>query len=58
MYNTWKQMIQFSDERVCSIEEIPVVLNMILPEIRKGLLPNQAKKMESINIPKTLCVYS
>jgi hypothetical protein len=58
MYNTWKQMIQFSDERVCSIEEIPVVLNIILPEIRKGLLPNQAKKMESINIPKTLCVYS
>jgi hypothetical protein len=58
MYNTWKQMIQFSDERVCSIEEIPVVLNMILPELRKGLLPNQAKKIESINIPKTLGVYS
>jgi GTPase SAR1 family protein len=57
MYNTWKQMIQFSDERVCSIEEIPVVLNMILPELKKGLLPNQAKKIESINIPKTLCVY-
>lgn len=58
MYNTWKQMIQFSDEHTCSIEEIPVILNKLLPELKTKIIPNQAKKIESINIPKTLCTYS
>jgi len=57
MYNTWKQMIQFSDERGCSIEEIPSILcTTDLPEQPK-LHASFKKKMESMSIPKQLGNY-
>lgn len=56
MYNTWKQMIQFSDEKGCSIEDIPIFLNQMLQKQNK-LSTLQAKKIDSISIPKQLCIY-
>jgi hypothetical protein len=56
MYNTWKQMIQFSDEKGCSIEDIPIFLNQMLQKQNK-LSTVQAKKIDSISIPKQLCIY-
>ena len=56
MYNTWKQMIQFSDEHSCSIEDIPVILNQV--QSKQVKIPAaQLKKIESISIPKQLCIY-
>ena len=57
MYNTWKQMIQFSDEHACSIEEIPIVLNQVVQARQTKVPAAQAKKIESISIPKQLCIY-
>jgi hypothetical protein len=58
MYNTWKQMIQFSDEHECSIDDIPMTLNQVLLKNKQIKIPAaQAKKIESISIPKQLCVY-
>jgi hypothetical protein len=58
MYNTWKQMIQFSDEKGCSIEEIPSVLSVSeLPQQPK-LHTSFKKKMDSMSIPKKLTHYS
>jgi hypothetical protein len=57
MYNTWKQMIQFSDENATSIEEIPIALTEMLRN-RQGKIPaSQVKKIESMSIPKQLCIY-
>ena len=57
MYNTWKQMIQFSDEHGCSVEDIPIVLREIV-STRQGRIPaSQAKKIDSMSIPKQLCSY-
>ena len=55
MYNTWKQMIKFSDEQNISIEDIPRALNTV---VRSNMTPNQLKKLETINIPKSLCSYT
>ena len=57
MYNTWKQMIQFSDEHGSSIEEIPIHLNTILSGRSNKITASQAKKNESMSIPKQLCQY-
>jgi len=58
MYNTWKQMVQFSDEHECSIEDIPMILNQVLLKNKQIKIPAaQAKKIESISIPKQLCIY-
>ena len=58
MYNTWKQMILFSDEKGCSIEEIPeyLTLSMQTPSTLK-IPTSQARKIESMSLPKQLCVY-
>jgi hypothetical protein len=58
MYNTWKQMIQFSDDKGCSIEEIPSVLSMAeLPQQPK-LHASFKKKIDSMSIPKQLGQYT
>jgi len=57
MYNTWKQMIQFSDEKGCSIEDIPVILNQVVQAKQIKMPAAQLKKIDSISIPKQLCVY-
>ena len=57
MYNTWKQMIQFSDEHDCAIEDIQVKLNQVVQMKQIKIPAAQAKKIESISIPKQLCVY-
>jgi hypothetical protein len=57
MYNTWKQMIQFSDEHECSVEDIQVKLNQFIQGRQSKIPAAQAKKIESISIPKQLCVY-
>jgi len=57
MYNTWKQMIQFSDEHDCAIEDIQVKLNQVVQMKQTKIPAAQAKKIESISIPKQLCVY-
>jgi hypothetical protein len=57
MYNTWKQMVQFSDEHGCAIEDIPMTLNQVLQARQTKIPASQAKKIESISIPKQLCVY-
>jgi hypothetical protein len=57
MYNTWKQMIQFSDEKGCSIEDIPILLNQMLQTKQVKMPAAQAKKIDSISIPKQLCIY-
>jgi len=58
MYNTWKQMIQFSDEHGCVIEDIPTVLNQVVQSRQTKTPASQLKKIEAMSIPKTLCVYS
>ena len=58
LYNTWKQMIQFSDEHGTSIEEIPAVLKLYIETKQVKFPVAQAKKIESMSIPKDLCVYS
>jgi hypothetical protein len=57
MYNTWKQMIQFSDEHACSVEDIPMILNQVVQARQTKIPAAQAKKIESISIPKQLCIY-
>ena len=57
MYNTWKQMIQFSDEQGCGIEDIPRVLAEVIAARQTKVPAAQAKKIESMSIPKQLCVY-
>ena len=57
LYNTWKQMIQFSDEHDTSIEEIPAVLKIHVETKQVKFPAGQAKKIESMSIPKELCVY-
>lgn len=57
MYNTWKQMVQFSDEHNISIEEVPIHLNTLISIKQLKLPANQAKKIESMSIPKQLCIY-
>jgi hypothetical protein len=57
MYNTWKQMIQFSDEHGSSIEEIPSLLATLLSTKQLKVTTSQAKKIDSMSIPKQLCVY-
>jgi hypothetical protein len=57
MYNTWKQMIQFSDEHACSVEDIPMILNQVVQARQTKVPAAQAKKIESISIPKQLCIY-
>lgn len=56
MYNTWKQMIQFSDESACSIEEIPTQLLNRKSGDNK-ITSSQAKKITSMSLPKELCTY-
>jgi hypothetical protein len=56
MYNTWKQMVQFSDEHECSIEDIHMMLSQtILKQVK--VTASQAKKFDAMSIPKQLCVY-
>ena len=57
MYNTWKQMVQFSDDNGCSIEEIPVILSHVVAAKQTKLPASQAKKIDAMSIPKELCVY-
>lgn len=57
MYNTWKQMVQFSDEHDCAIEDIQIKLNQVVQAKTTKLPTAQAKKIESISIPKQLCIY-
>jgi len=57
MYNTWKQMVQFSDEHNVSIEEVPIHLNTLISIKQLKLPVNHAKKIESMSIPKQLCMY-
>jgi len=57
LYNTWKQMIQFSDEHNTSIEEIPAVLKVHVDTKQVKFPAGQAKKIESMSIPKDLCTY-
>jgi len=58
LYNTWKQMIQFSDEHSTSIEEIPAVLAVFLETKQIKFPAGQAKKIESMSIPKELSAYT
>jgi hypothetical protein len=58
LYNTWKQMIQFSDQHNTSIEEIPAVLKIQIETKQIKFLTAQIKKIESMSIPKELCVYT
>jgi hypothetical protein len=57
MYNTWKQMVHFSDEHNISIEEVPIHLNTLISIKQLKLPASQAKKIESMSIPKQLCMY-
>jgi len=57
MYNTWKQMVQFSDDHGCQIDDIPVILNQVVQARQTKIPAAQAKKIESISIPKQLCIY-
>ena len=58
MYNTWKQMIQFSDEKGCMIEEIPELLTQTTAaNAGVKLSTSQARKIDSMSIPKQLCSY-
>jgi hypothetical protein len=56
MYNTWKQMVQFSDEHECSIEDIHSVLSQTVAKQVK-ITASQAKKIDAMSIPKQLCIY-
>jgi 2-hydroxychromene-2-carboxylate isomerase len=57
MYNTWKQMIQFSDEHGCAIEDIPMVLGQVVQAKTTKIPASQLKKIEAMSIPKQLCIY-
>jgi hypothetical protein len=57
MYNTWKQMIQFSDEHGCVIEDIPTVLAQVIQAKQTKTPASQLKKIDAMSIPKILCVY-
>jgi len=57
MYNTWKQMIQFSDEQGCSIEEIPAVLEEYVFKLTKTTA-SQLKKINAMTIPKHIDFYT
>jgi hypothetical protein len=57
MYNTWKQMVQFSDDHGCQIDDIPIILNQVVQARQTKIPAAQAKKIESISIPKQLCIY-
>jgi len=57
MYNTWKQMIQFSDEHGCVIEDIPNVLAQVVQAKQTKTPASQLKKIDAMSIPKTLCTY-
>jgi hypothetical protein len=58
MYNTWKQMIQYSDEKGCMIEEIPELLLQNAAANPNLKIPtSMARKIDSMSIPKQLCVY-
>jgi len=57
LYNTWKQMIQFSDEHNTSIEEIPAVLKVYIETKQLKFSAGQTKKIDSMSIPKELCAY-
>ena len=56
MYNTWKQMVQYSDDTGCSIEDIHRFLAHTISAQTK-ITTSQAKKFDSMSIPKQLCVY-
>jgi len=56
MYNTWKQMVQFSDEHECSIEDIHIFLAQVIQKQTK-VTTSQAKKFDAMSIPKQLCIY-
>lgn len=58
MYNTWKQMIQFSDEHGCAIEDIPLVLGQVVQAKTTKVPASQLKKIDAMSIPKQLCVYN
>jgi len=58
MYNTWKQMIQFSDEHGCAIEDIPMLLGQVVQAKQTKIPASQAKKIDAMSIPKKLCSYS
>jgi hypothetical protein len=57
MYNTWKQMIQFSDEHGCAVEDIPMILSQVVQTKTTKVPASQAKKIEAMSIPKQLCIY-
>jgi hypothetical protein len=57
MYNTWKQMIAFSDEHGCSIEDIPMILSQVVAAKQTKIPASQAKKIDAMSIPKQLCIY-
>jgi hypothetical protein len=57
MYNTWKQMIQFSDEHGCVIEDIPLAFSQVIQTKQTKTAASQLKKVEAMSIPKTLCNY-
>jgi hypothetical protein len=56
-YNTWKQMIQFADDKGCSIEEIPSALSELKASALSKLAATQVKRMDTMKIPKALCSY-
>ena len=57
MYNTWKQMVQFSDEHGCVIEDIPKVLADVIMNKQTKTPASQLKKIDAMSIPKSLCTY-
>ena len=50
-------MVQFSDEHGCQIDDIPVILNQVVQARQTKIPAAQAKKIDSISIPKQLCIY-
>ena len=58
MYNTWKQMIQFSDQHGCVIEDIPIVLGQVIQAKQTKTPASQLKKIDAMSIPKSLCTYT
>lgn len=58
MYNTWKQIVQFSDEHGCSIEDIHTLLGQLLQTKQAKVTTSQAKKIDAMSIPKQLCIYT
>ena len=56
MYNTWKQMVQFSDDQACSIDDITRILTQHVAKQTK-ITTSQLKKIDAMSIPKQLCIY-